>query len=593
MSFVPKRRPLSRAGLAAVAVSAVLGGGLVCLAGPASAATISDVVISEVESNGDVTHGDWIELHNEGDGPVDISGAILSDNKNADAFVIPAGTTLAADGYAAFTVDSDANGFGLGAPDSARLFAAGADVTSDDPIDEFDWDTHAATTYGRNPLDGDVWETTAASTFGAANVFDTTVTDISPVKINEVVSTGDAVNGDWIELYNTSASAINIGGAILSDSEDQHQLLIPSGTVIAGHGYYAIRVDDPANPNEFGLGGSDSARLFAPGDTTLSTPVDSFTWTSAAPTSWGRDVPGTGSWVQTLASTFDAPNNVGTGSVPNIADVQISEVRTTGDDVHGDWIELHNTGPAPADLSGAILSDNDDSHTFVIPANTTLAAGGYQAFRVDDPAVPGNFGLGDADSARLFSAGTTLGAAASAVDEFAWTDHAHTSWGRNPLDGDAWEETNAATFGAANDFSSTVTPDISWVVLNEIESNGDTANGDWVELYNTSDQAVDLSGAVLSDDDDTDAFVIPNGTTIAAGGYATFRVDDPAVLGSFGLGGKDAVRFYRAGSTPGASIPLDHEEWTSHAATTLGRTDSGLGGWAVTSASTYGAANQF
>ncbi|MGB1317717.1 MAG: lamin tail domain-containing protein, partial [Flavobacteriales bacterium] len=43
---------------------------------------------------------------------------------------------------------------------------------------------------------------------------------------------------DWIELYNTSGSSVNIGGFFLSDNENKpEKWRIPSGTTIPGNGY--------------------------------------------------------------------------------------------------------------------------------------------------------------------------------------------------------------------------------------------------------------------------------------------------------------------------------------------------------------------
>src|SRR4051812_5664518 len=57
------------------------------------------------------------------------------------------------------------------------------------------------------------------------------------------------------------------------------------------------------------------------------------------------------------------------------------------------------------------------------------------------------------------------------------------------------------------------------VVINEIESSGGTP-GDWVELYNASAAAIDISGYKLLDNDDLHTpYVIPAGTTLAAGAF--------------------------------------------------------------------------
>ena len=71
------------------------------------------------------------------------------------------------------------------------------------------------------------------------------------------------------------------------------------------------------------------------------------------------------------------------------------------------------------------------------------------------------------------------------------------------------------------------------VVINEFLAKTTTPDaGDWIELYNRSDQPVEISGMFLSDDpDDLPRFRIPDGEVLQAGDY---RVFERAELG-FGL----------------------------------------------------------
>ena len=106
----------------------------------------------------------------------------------------------------------------------------------------------------------------------------------------------------------------------------------------------------------------------------------------------------------------------------------------------GDWIELVNTGGGPVDLSNWVLKDNDDTHVFTIPAGTSLGAGAFQAFDVES-----SFGLGAADSARVYTPG-----AATLIDSYSWTSQAAVTYGRCPDGTGAFVNTLASTKGAAN-----------------------------------------------------------------------------------------------------------------------------------------------
>jgi hypothetical protein len=544
-----------RGSIAAVVAGLVLTAPLLVAAAPASAAVpgVDSIRINEVESDGG-TPGDWIELTNIGSASVDVSGWVLKDNKDSDNFAIPASTTIAAGGFAAFDVDGD-GGFGLGAGDSARLYASDGTTL----VDSYVWTAHADTTYGRCPDGTGAFTTTALSTKGAANSCGAPIA--TTLKINEVESDG-GTPGDWIELTNTGSAAVDASGYVLKDNKDSDHFAIPANTMIAAGGYAAFDVDGDGG---FGLGSGDSARLYAPDGTTL---LDSYVWTDHASTTYGRCPDGTGAFATTLSSTKGAANDCDTASLPT---VKINEVESNGG-TPGDWIELINTGSAAVDLSGWVVKDSDDSHAAVLAQGTSIAAGG---FYVVEEAVLG-FGLGTPDSARVFEAdGATL------VDSYSWTPHATTTYGRCPDGTGDFATTAMSTKGAPNDCSSA--PVDGPVKINEVESDGGTP-GDWIELTNTSGAAVDVSGYVLKDSDDAHSFVIAAGTSIPAGGYVAEVVD---VDGGFGLGGADSARLFAADGT----TLLDSYSWSAHAATTYGRCPNGTGAFGVTTASTKGAAN--
>ena len=110
--------------------------------------------------------------------------------------------------------------------------------------------------------------------------------------MNEVES-DDGSNPDWIELYNTGTSAVDLSGFVLKDNDDTHIFTIPSGTSIASHGFLAF------DALGFGLGSADAARLFSP----TGTLIDSYTWAAHAATTYGRCADGTGDFVTTISST--------------------------------------------------------------------------------------------------------------------------------------------------------------------------------------------------------------------------------------------------------------------------------------------------
>ncbi|WP_374215858.1 lamin tail domain-containing protein [Frankia sp. AiPs1] len=127
------------------------------------------------------------------------------------------------------------------------------------------------------------------------------------VRINEVESSGGSP-GDWVELTNIGTAAVDVSGWVVKDNDNSHVFTVASGTSLAPGGHLVLDVDPV-----FGLGSSDSVRLYQPGGTTL---VDSYTWTSHASTTYGRCPDGTGTFTTTSSSTRGAANACPPGTWP-------------------------------------------------------------------------------------------------------------------------------------------------------------------------------------------------------------------------------------------------------------------------------------
>ncbi|MBN2064804.1 MAG: lamin tail domain-containing protein, partial [Sedimentisphaerales bacterium] len=85
--------------------------------------------------------------------------------------------------------------------------------------------------------------TTSTVKGGTPGVFDNALAANSIV-INEVLAHSHATLPDWIELYNNTASAVNISGWYLSDSStNMLKYQIPDGTVIAPYGFVVFYED--------------------------------------------------------------------------------------------------------------------------------------------------------------------------------------------------------------------------------------------------------------------------------------------------------------------------------------------------------------
>lgn len=126
----------------------------------------SDVVINEIESNGDAT--DWVEIYNKGEHAVDISGWYLTDDdttrlENGKTTPLPEGTILESGAYFVFEQNVNFN-FGLGVPDEANLFDKDGNL-----VEKYSWSKHAEITYARVPDGTGNFVESGVSTKGAQN----------------------------------------------------------------------------------------------------------------------------------------------------------------------------------------------------------------------------------------------------------------------------------------------------------------------------------------------------------------------------------------------------------------------------------------
>ena len=191
---------------------------------------------------------------------------------------------------------------------------------------------------------------------------------IGDVVINEYVANSSIT--EWVELYNTTATPLDISGHYIDDLENGGSApkLIPNGTIIPAGGYYVMEF------NSFLNNGGDDVRFLDPSQAAL----DSTNYTSAtAEYSWYR-TPDGGIWSGTES---DAPTkgstNPGSGvNPPNVGDVLINEF--VADSGTTEWVELYNTTASNLDLSNHYIDDIDGGGTpKLIPANTTISAGGF------------------------------------------------------------------------------------------------------------------------------------------------------------------------------------------------------------------------
>lgn len=430
----------------------------------------------------------------------------------------------------------------------------------------------------------------AALTIGCAGLLAApSIATAAPVEdnivINEVESSG-GTPGDWIELYNPADTEVDLSGYIIRDSDDDHAYAIPAATVVAPGGFLVLdELVNGVGDFDFGLGGGDSVRLFAPDGTTL---VTEQSWTSHAGVTYGLNA--VGEFVNTAVATKGAPNEFEAVTPPATeAQLILNEI----DSSPSDWLEFTNPGDVALDISGFEIRDNSDDHRWRFAAGTSITPGEYLIVDAlsageyfddaTDTYVPGTFeaaiGIGSGDSIRVYDASGTL------IQNYSWTAHPAidgdetvATWSRYP-DATGNFALSYATPGAPNE---QVAPSIA---INEIESNGDVT--DWVEIMNTGTIPADISGWTLMDDDPTghanDVTPLAAGTVLQPGEFFVF---DGAEHFTFGLGAGDTVTIRDA-----AGQTVAEYTYGDHAAGVLARCPDGSGDFLDVAVSTKGAAN--
>ncbi len=193
---------------------------------------------------------------------------------------------------------------------------------------------------------------------------------------------------DWVEIYNGTGEALNIGGYFLSDNhKSRTKYTFPDH--VMEHGDYVIvwiglydQDTTSVDYQRFGPMGADISR--------------------------GRFPNGSGPF-KILIPTFNGPNvnSVDPGVVIN--EYQPVNESTAQDQWGGfdDWIELYNNSDDPIDLTGYFLSDKIGTPTIFEFPDTVLLPDDYIIIWCDkglfEPGLHADFKLGNSGDDIIFS----------------------------------------------------------------------------------------------------------------------------------------------------------------------------------------------
>ncbi len=564
------------------------------------AVSATELIITEVMANPAVEDtSEFVEIHNPGTTTVDLAGLVLSDGDDADVLeAYGTSTTTIGPGEYAMIIDAEYDGAygmdlsyswlttgdtnlgnGLTTSDSVTLFESdGATIITSyshpfDPgdsvsVERYDPEGGDSSGNWRASVCADGHSALGAHCFPESG-------DASSLVITEVMNNAlDESSGEFVEIYNPSASEIDLAGLVVDDGDSQDILVAwNGGSTLLGTYEHALVIDPdwdgdfvfPAgtvllttSDSTIGNGLSASSDPVSLYDTDGSTLIDSFShlWDAGDGISWEKvdytagDV--TGNWVRTTDSctSTSSPGRLNAASGGSCGALQIAEVMANPlTEDSGELVELYNAGDDSVDLAGLVLEDGDAIDTLAAydSGSTVLAPGAYAV--ILDAEYAGDHEI-DSAAVLLTTTDTTLGNGLAVSDTVTIleADGAHLIdaylYPTNPGNGTSVERVSTVGIDSSDNWEACTCPGgnspglancVSEVAdtysslygslfITEIMSNpAAESTGEFIELYNDSGADVDLAGYVLYDGDAADTlegFSDPTDTVLPAMGFA-------------------------------------------------------------------------
>jgi hypothetical protein len=407
------------------------------------------------------------------------------------------------------------------------------------------------------------------------------VATIPTLKINEIQAKNTLVTDenseydDWVEIYNPTSSAVNIGGMYMVDNHyssgvsawTQIPVTNPTLTTIPAGGYKILWFDEQPSQGVLHinnkLGGPADAVYLIAGD--ASTVVDSYSWTAATGmdvnnVSMGRVPNGGSTWMlfgvgQSYGCTPGAANPNAANTPPSISNITYSPKPTTNQDPVTIFASITDTDGT---IASATLVWSVDGGTTTNNVLMTHVGSTYSA------------------SVGPYANGTEITYYIRALDDMA-------------------VPTTSLTYSITVGY---VIPELyinEVMPVNTITQTDEVGEyEDWAEIYNPNSFSVDLAGCYIVDDHYGDTTFtmtrIPYGqtalTTIPEHGFKIIWFDEETTDGPLHINTKlgtatDHVYLI----APDMLTIIDHVFWTAETAlasdVSFGRIPSGGNTWTL------------
>lgn len=297
-------------------------------------------------------------------------------------------------------------------------------------------------------------------------------------------------------------------------------------------------------------------------------------------------------------------------------DLHINEILTrnteTNSDENGefdDWIEIYNSGDEPKDIGGLYITNDLNNNTlYQIPTTnpelTTIPAKSYLILWADNQPEQGALHLGfvlensNGQVVLIESDGNIF------IDSLSYQEQLkNISYGRYP---DGSTELTVFEFPTPGE-SNTQFSFVSNLYINEFLADNNSISrdnygefDDWIEIYNTDDNSIDIGGLYITDDyDEPFQWKIPKTnsdlTTVPANGFLILWADNDTTQGENHLGfklnnsGEQIKLLKRLGPL---EICIDSVSFGKQFAdVSYGRYPDGSDNWQYFNATTPGASN--
>ena len=370
------------------------------------------------------------------------------------------------------------------------------------------------------------------------------------LRISEVMASNssilvgdDAGIVDWIELQNASDRPVDLTGyALMRQTKPAQAFAFPSGTLQPGE-FVLVYCDGSGKglesdgyhaPFRLPASGEDIALIDKAGNGVDLVQVPALARDQAycrdAAGEWAVSdfpTPGTANRAERLDGALEKEINVQPGDL-EITEVMADNATFFADEngAYPDYVEIHNRTGNPVNLEGWYLSDKSEKlmrwqfPAITLPADGYLAVHCSGADRTGDPShLHANFKISNKGDQVFLTqpGGVTVSYVKTPVME---ADQCYslleTGWSKQFSPSPNFANTPAGADAAAEQIALNNTRGVRITELLATSSKSD----DWIELYNPTAAAVDLSGCGLSDNAGRPRkWQFPSGTVIQPGQY--------------------------------------------------------------------------